>query len=258
MVKGVSIALKSYAETVPRVLKLIKLDQELPKHSSIVIKPLVDADSDKSTSLELVEQLIKFCVTHKNPEAVVFVAEGADGSNTMDLFAEQGYKSLAEKYGIGLIDLNLAEAESMGNNDFVGFETLFYPTILKDSFIISAPKLNAHEELSFTGSLANMRGAFPGRHYKGFFSSRKSKLEAYPIKYQVHDIAVAHMPHLAVIDASAQGKLLVGRPLDMDKQAAQLLAVDQGSTGYIRMIEETLQARVQRERAAEEKAVALA
>lgn len=253
MVKGVSIALKSYGETVPRVLKLIKLDQELPKHTSIVIKPSIDINPEFSTPVELVEQLVKFCLACKAPEAELFIAEGADGSKTMDLFSEQGYKALAEKYGVGLLDLNLAECESIGSNEFVGFETIFYPQLLKESFVISAPKLNLHDSLHITGSLSNMRGAYPGKYYRGLFGSRKTKLDAYPLKYQVHDIAVAHMPNLAVIDASSQGKLLVGKPLDMDRQAAQLLSLDPNSIGYLRMIEETLETRAQREQALQER-----
>lgn len=258
MVKGVSIALKSYEETIPRVLKVIKLDLELKNHSQIIIKPHLGLEKDHNTPAALVAQIVRFCMHFKNSDASVFIAEGADGADTMELFNEEGYRAVAEKYGVGLIDLNKSEAETIGSNEFVGFETMHYPSMLKDSFIISVPKLVPHDDLHFTGALANMRGVFPGRHYKGLFSSRKSKLDAYPLKYQVHDINVVGMPHLAVIDASSYGKVLVGRPIDMDRQAAHLLSIDPKSVSYLRMIEETLETRAERERNAEPKMPSLA
>ena len=39
MVKGVAVKLKSYEETIPQILKLIKLDEELRKHEKVVLKP---------------------------------------------------------------------------------------------------------------------------------------------------------------------------------------------------------------------------
>lgn len=240
MVKGVSVKFASYTETVPKLLKLIKLDQELKKHESIVIKPLLATDKGKSISTDFVEALVKFCVQHKNPSAEVFVAEGADGADTMDIYEEHGYRRLAETYGIGLVDLNKTACEMVGKNEFVGFETIMYPSILKDSFVISASPLRTDEATVIAGSVANMRSAFPASHYKGFFSSRKNKLDSYPMKYQLHDIALCKMPNLGIVDGSSHSILLAGQPIEIDRQMAKVLGLDAKSVGHLRMLEETL------------------
>ena len=240
MVKGVSVKFGSYSETMPKLLRLIKLDQELKNHERIVIKPLLTPEKDKSTNVDFIEEIVKFCVQHKNPSAEVFVAEGVDGADTMDTYEQYGYKRLAENYGVGLVDLNKTECESIGKNEFVGFETILYPTILKDSFVISASPMRADEATVIAGTIANMRGAFPARHYKGLFSSRKNKLDGYPMKYQLHDIALCKIPNLGVIDGSAQQVILAGQPIEIDKQMAKVLGLDAKAVGHLRMLEETL------------------
>ena len=240
MVKGVSVKFGSYSETVPKLLRLIKLDQKLKRHERIVIKPLLTTDKDKSTNVDFVESLVSFCVQHKNPSAEVFVAEGVDGADTMEVYEQYGYRRLAENYGIGLVDLNKTACETIGKNEFVGFETILYPSILKDSFVISASPMRADEATVISGTIANMRGAFPARHYKGIFSARKNKLDGYPMKYQLHDIALCKIPNLGVIDGSSQQIMMAGQPIEIDKQMAKVLGLDAKAVGHLRMLEETL------------------
>lgn len=236
MVKGISIKFKSYQDSVPSILKLIKLDEELKKHNRIVLKPFLKNSESDNTSAEFVEAVLKYCMTNKNPESEVFIAEGSDGENTMDLFDSLGYRALAEKYAIGLVDLNNTETTEVVNDNLIKFQNLMYPKILLDSFVISLPKLNLDEETEITGSLSNMLGAFPSQHYNGFFSRNKSKLRKHPIKYAIHDILLCKSPNLAVIDASDKGLILAGRPLELDQQAAKVLGKDWKSITHLRLI----------------------
>ena len=101
MVKGVAVKLKSFEETIPKLLELIKFDQELKKHDKIVLKPnLIEGDETIATKKEFVEPIINFILHNKNPGAEVFIAEGCDGHNTLEIFEDLGYTFLAEKYGI--------------------------------------------------------------------------------------------------------------------------------------------------------------
>lgn len=238
MVKGVSIKFVSYEETIPKLLKLIKFDQELKKHESIVLKPTLSADRARSTEPAFVEAVTRFCAANKNSSAQVFIAEGCDGADTMHVFEEHGYHTLAEKYGVGLVDLNRTQSESIGSNDFVGFSSIMYPSLLRSSFIITLPRLALDEKTDIAGAIASMLGAFPARYYKGFFSSTKNKLEAYPMKYRLHDITVCKMPDFAIVDAHEKGVILAGRALEIDKQSTKLLGIDWKSIGYLRMIDE--------------------
>jgi len=241
MVKGVAVKLNSYEETIPKVLSLIKFDEEIKKHEKIVLKPsLIAGEPELSTNSEFVEQVLKFCVENKNPGTEIFIAEGCDGQETKEMFDELGYTNLSEKYGVGLIDLNNSEVEDLENEKFLKFDKIKYPKILSESFIISLPVLFEHRELGLAASLDNMLGAFPAKYYKGFFSNSKNKIKKYPKKYQIHDIIQCKIPEFTVIDASEQGLLIAGQPLEMDKQAAKSMGVSWQSVDHLKLLDETL------------------
>lgn len=240
MIKGASIKFQSYGTTVPKILDLMKIERELKKFDKIVLKPHLSTDAENSTPAEFVESVLQFCIQHKNPVAEVFIAEGADGEDTRELFDSLGYKSLAEKYSIGLLDLNESETETIEDEDFLKFSEIHYPKILKESLVISLPKLHADEEAEVFGALANMIGAFPAEYYSGFFSSKKSKIRKWPMKYSIHDIAQCRMPHFALVDATQYGVILAGLPLEIDKQGAKLLGKDWKEVGHLRLIDKSL------------------
>ncbi len=239
MAKGISIKFKSYNDTVPKMLDVVKLGNELKKHDKIVLKPFISANENDNTSSAFIEEVLSYCIKHKRPEAHIFIAEGADGADTMELFSRYGYRELSDRYSVGLIDLNNAEVQEIEDGEFLKFSQIFYPKILLDSFIISLPKLSTSGETEINGSLSNMLGAFPGEYYRGFFSLSKTKIRKFHIKYSIHDILKCKMPQFAVIDASEKGVILAGLPLDMDKQAAKLLGKDPKSVQYLRLIEQS-------------------
>ncbi|MSS74187.1 hypothetical protein EXS72_00930 [Candidatus Pacearchaeota archaeon] len=240
MVKGVAVNFSSYIDTIPKVLKLIKLDNEIKKHERIVIKVNLNLEnSSKSTKIEFLEPIIQFCVTHKNPGSEIIIAEGCDGLETMELFDSLGYNQLAEKYGIGLVDLNQSACLEIQNPEFLRFESIYYPEILLNSLVITATPLTHDENLMVSSSLDSMLGAFPASRYRGFFARTKNKLNNYPLKYQVHDILKCKMPDLALIDASEKGIFIAGKPLDMDKQATKVLGFDWNRVPHIRLVDES-------------------
>ena len=240
MVKGLAVKLKSYEETIPKVLTLIKLADELKKHKNIIIKVhLVPGQPQNSTKLEFLEPLIQFCVANKGPGSDVILAEGCDGAETRDLFDQLGFTRLAEKYSIGLIDLNESSSVEIQNPEFLRFKSIYYPEILLNSFIITATPVRENSELGLSASMDTMLGAFPGYKYRGIFSSKKKKLRDHPTKYQIHDILKCKMPDLAIIDAGDKGFLITGKPLDMDKQATKLFKLDWNDVPHIRLIDES-------------------
>ncbi len=247
MVKGASIKFKSYDETPSKILDALKLQREIKKYDRLIIKPFLSSDTDKSTSTSLVENILQFCLTHKNPVAEVFIAEGADGEDTEYLFESQGYKKLAEKYNVGLVDLNNAETEEMAHEDMLKFESIHFPKILLNSFLISVTKLSEDEENGITGSISNMLGAYPSKHYSGFFSSRKNKIRRHPLKYSIYDILQIKQPDFAVIDASDRGYLLAGLPFELDKNAAKLLEKNWQMVSYLNLIHENSQPKIDAE-----------
>jgi uncharacterized protein (DUF362 family) len=183
---------------------------------------------------------------NKNPGAQIFIAEGAEGANTMDLFEEFGYNKLAEAYSVGLVDLNDSAVQEIRDGEFLKFERIMYPELLLDAFIISLPMLTDDIETGISGSLPAMLGAFPSSYYKGIFSSKKTKIRKEPIKYAIHDILKCKMPNLAVIDASNKEMILAGQPLEMDKQAAKLLGKQNTEVPYLRLIEDSFKPKAEK------------
>ena len=236
MAKGASIQFKSYQETVPKLLGLMKLQTELKKYDKIVLKPTLSNPSEKSTPKEFTEAVLRFVLEHKNPVTEVFIAEGADGIETEDLFQELGYRNLAERYGVSLIDLNNTETEEIALPNFLKFSEISYPSILKNSFLISIPKLAEDEETEISASLSGMLGAFPASQYSGFFSKGKNKIRKWPIKYSIHDILRCKAPDFAIIDASSHGLILAGLPFEIDKQSAKLLGKDWKAVSYLNLL----------------------
>lgn len=242
MAKGVSIKFRSYSETVPRLLELINLGKELKKHSKIILKPYIRPDEGEkilATPVAFVEQVLRFCLKNKNPVSEIFIAEGVDGADTIEMFNKLGYSKLAERYAVGLVDLNNSEVEQMEQYDFLKFSEIKYPKILKDGFVISMPILAPDTETVFIGALSNMLGAFPSKHYKGFFSKTKSKIRKWPIKYSIHDILKCKIPDFAIIDSSEKGVILAGLPQEVDKQASKLLGLEWKDVGHLRLVEES-------------------
>jgi uncharacterized protein (DUF362 family) len=239
MAKGVSIKFRSYKETIPKLLSLIKIDRELKKHSKIVLKPSLRNEKSRNTDVSFVESVLQYCLEHKNPGTQVFIAEGSDGANTLELFDKRGYRELSEKYSIGLIDLNTAEVEQIQDGEFLKFEKIMYPKILLDSFVISLPVLSEDPETEISASLSNMLGAYPADYYQGIFSKTKNKIRKWPTKYAIHDLLKCKMPEFTVIDASEQGIILAGIPLNMDKQAAKLLGKEWKTISHLRLVSES-------------------
>lgn len=240
MAQGISVKFASYKDTIPRLLKLIKLDQELVKHNKIVLKPFLRNSDSDNTQAEFVEAILQYCMQHKRPEAQILIAEGSDGEDTTLLFDSLGYKNLAEKYSVGLVDLNNTEVQEIQDGEFLKFSSIYYPKILSDSFIISLPKLHEDEELEVVASLSNMIGAFPAAYYKGFFSRNKSKIRKWPMKYTLHDIIKCKMPNLAIIDASHKGFLVIGKPLAADKHAAKILGREWRAISHLKLLDESI------------------
>ena len=246
MIKGASIKFTSYGESVPKLLALLKVQNELKKYDKIILKPYIK-NSDSYTSLEFIESVLQFCIQNKNPVAEIFIAEGVDGLDTTELYESLGYQKLAEKYSVGLIDLNDTEVEEVLNSEFLKFESINYPKILLKNCVISLPPLREDDETEITTSLSNMLGAFPAQHYSGFFSLKKNKIRKWPIKYSIHDILKCKMPNFAVIDASSKGQIIAGLPIEIDKQAAKLYAGDWKTISHLKFIDESFRLKKQSE-----------
>jgi uncharacterized protein (DUF362 family) len=167
--KVTEIEFVSYTESVPGILEKILVDEQLKDQETILLKPnLVNASPfPVTTPPQLVEAVIKY--VRKHSSARLIIAEGCGDSvmNTREVFASLGYNELSKNMDVELLDLNHAPLVRLENKGNKIFPEMFLPEIAFESFIISLPVLKAHSLAVITGTLKNMMGFAPPKHYGG-------------------------------------------------------------------------------------------
>lgn len=159
------------------------------KGRKVVIKPnlITDRPYPVTTPPETVEALIEYF--RKSNELVV--AEGSGFGDTNKIFEDFGFRSLAERLGARLVDLNRDEFEIVEMRDAYALKKFEFPKTLKDSYLISAAVLKRHSMAGVTLSLKNALGATVGSD-KGRFHPRLDEC--------IVDLNLYLRPKLAVID----------------------------------------------------------
>ena len=234
------VKFESYEKSIPELLDKVRFKGLLKKNKKkIILKPnlTLNKKPPTTTNVKFVEETVKYIKNYSRER--IIIAEGSGGSTTKECFEELGYGKLAEKYDIGLVDLNGAETVKIKKPEFKKFKVIEYPKILLNSFLISLPVLKEHHEATVTLSLKNMLGVFPSKHYQSRGVSWKNKIHKWSIDYSIHDILACKFPDFAICDASIGqiggevsgepkkfGLLLAGFPLEVDKKGAEILGYD--------------------------------
>lgn len=229
----------------------------LQQQQKILIKPnLVNASPPPITfPAALAEALI--IAIRENCDGEICIAEGSGDRNltTDQIFLELGYRHLAVRHNIKLIDLNEAPLRRLENRGCVIFKEMFLPEILFDSFVISAPVLKAHSLAGATVSMKNMIGCAPPSHYQQGGYWKKSAFHAL-MHESVFELNRYRAPDLAFVDASVGmaeyhlggahcepplGKLIVGSdPVAVDAAGATLLGMNWQEVDHICMADGVL------------------
>jgi uncharacterized protein (DUF362 family) len=169
---------------------LREFNPKIPQ-TKIVIKPNLIANKPypTTTSPKTVEAIIKNLKKHSKE---MIIAEGSGWADTNKAYRDLGYKQVAEKYGVKLVDLNNDQYEKLRNPQASVLKEYEFPLTLKDCYLVSAAVLKVHGEAGVTLSLKNMLGATIGGS-KGRFHSKG-------IHQSIVDINLYKAPDLAIID----------------------------------------------------------
>jgi len=234
----------SYHESVSEALDAINAGKTLAKQTSILLKPnLINASPHPVTTpaacCEAVIEYIRSCSA-----ANVVIAEGCGDAHleTDEVFDLLGYRNLAKRRGATLIDLNHAPVRKIENKHCSVFSEIYLPEIAFTHFIISVPVLKVHSLAQITGSLKNMLGFAPPKHYGGGFGGWKKSVFHKNMQQSIIDLNLHRCPDLSVMDASVgladfhlggrhctppANKIIAGyNPLSVDRRAAVLLGLD--------------------------------
>lgn len=174
--------------------------------------------------------------------AEIAIADGPGvGLDAVAVFERSGYRALAERLGIRLVDLNKAERRDRAWK----YGTIGIPALIEDADLyVNLPKLKTHGYTTLTLSIKN---------HKGLLSEADKKRDHH---LGLHDPLVQHAklvpPHLVVLDGVVgvegdgplngrtvkTGFLAVGTSmLEVDAAAARLAGFDPRAIQHLRIAE---------------------
>jgi len=224
----------------------------LQQQELILIKPnLVNSSPPPVTfPVSLAEALLLAISEYCDGKIVIAEGSGDRNLTTDQIFLELGYRHLAVRHNIKLIDLNEAPLRQVKIDSSLIFKEMFLPEILFESYLISAPVLKAHSLADVTISMKNMIGCAPPRHYQQGGYWKKSAFHA-RMHESIFDLNCYRAPDLAFVDATIGmpeyhlggahcepplRKLIVGNdPVAVDAAGAALLGRNWREVDHIRM-----------------------
>lgn len=151
-------------------------------HDRVVIKPnlVLDLPSDTglTTDPRVVQAIIELC---KSIDSLfVIIAEGSGGVDTSTAFEKCGYKELARKFDVELVDLNKSECTIVKIPDGIAFQDLAVPNVvLECDVLINVPKLKFFKDWASL-SIKNLLGVVPGRGEYSYILSDEFPLKLSP------------------------------------------------------------------------------
>ncbi len=233
----------SYRESVPEVLDAIGARDVLEGQTAVLIKPnLINASPFPiTTAPECIEAVIEYVRSCSEAEIVIGEGCGDPGLETGEVFDRLGYRELARRHGVELVDLNPAPLTRLENRDCAVFKEMYLPEIAMSHYLISVPVLKAHSFSEITGTLKNMIGLAPPKHYSGRFGTWKKAVFHHRMHQSIVDLNRYRTPDLSLMDATVGmpdyhlggahcdpplGKLIAGfDPLQVDRRSAELLGL---------------------------------
>jgi len=238
------IEFTSYAESVPEVLDAIGARAVLEEQTAVLIKPNLVNDSPFpiTTAPQCVEAVIEYVRCYS--KARIVVGEGCGDSNleTSEVFDRLGYRELARRQDVELVDLNHAPLKKLHNDNCSVFPEMYLPEIAFSDFLFSVPVLKAHSFSQLTGTLKNMIGLAPPKYYSGRFGSWKKAVFHGKMHRSIVELNEYRTPDLSLMDATVGmpdfhlggphcdppiNRLVAGiDPLSVDRRSAELLGLD--------------------------------
>ncbi|MFH0897311.1 MAG: DUF362 domain-containing protein [Candidatus Bathyarchaeota archaeon] len=231
-------------EMTIRSLEMIQVSDFLSAGKPFLIKPNYINSQHPSTGIttdaRVVEGIVKFLKERKVED--ITIGEGSGWGDTFQAFKVAGIDSVAERWGVKLIDLNKDEFVEVTTPNPLSLKRISVAKTALERIIISVPKLKVHGNATVTLSLKNMMGAlaFKGTMHDGQLSKN------------IADLASILKPSIAVIDGiiAAEGHETRGRsvsmnvvitgtdPVAVDAVGSAVMGISPESVKHIRFAEE--------------------
>ena len=194
-----------FQDSVSRVLDDLDFATVGGTKTKILIKPncINSSPPPVTTPVECCEAIIRY-IREVGLDAEIAVAEGCgdSGRETFEVFCDLGYDRLPRDYGVELVDLNTEPLVTLSRDDCRVLPEIYLPEILFDHYVISVPVLKAHTLARLTGTLKNMMGAAPPRHYGGHGGGWKKAFFHNHMQDAIIELNRYRMADLSIVDGS--------------------------------------------------------
>lgn len=194
----------NWNKSIGDLLGATELEAQLQNEKRVIIKPnLVKAlPPPITTPVELIEAIVSY-LQLKAPHVELIIADGTGSLDydTMHVFENLGYSSMAQRKGIKLIDLNEAPYLTLTNPTLKRWPTMHLPEVVMESYLISVPVLKAHSLAGITLSMKNMMGACPPEHYCKDGHWKKASFHT-GMHEAIADLNRYRKPDFSIIDAT--------------------------------------------------------
>ena len=252
----VTVDFISYKKSIKSCLDAINAPEHLARQKAIMIKPnLVNSSPHPiTTAPECCESIIEYIQNCSKAKIVIAEGCGAADQETAEVFEILGYRILADKFDIPLIDLNHEPLILRKNRDCPVFPEMYLPKIGFSHYVISVPVLKVHSLSGITGTLKNMMGFAPPQFYSGGYNTWKKALFHNKMQQSIADLNRYLIPDLSIMDCSTGmaefhlggarcdppvSKIIAGyNPWKVDRRAAELLGLDWHNIEHIAAIAE--------------------
>lgn len=248
----ISLEFTAYNKTVAECMEAAGAPEILSNGRPVMLKPNLINDSPHpiTTSPSFCEAVIAY--VRKHTQSPVVIAEGCGDSHleTPDVFERLGYHRLVVEHGVELLDLNHAPLVKLENKNSRIFPEIWLPRAIFDHILISLPVLKAHSLCKFTGSMKNMIGTAPPKHYSGRFGSWKKAVFHEHLDDAIVELNQYRSPDFTLMDATiGMADFHLGGPtcdppvnrilggMDakaVDREAAGLLGMDWTGIGHLK------------------------
>lgn len=148
-----------------------------------------------------------------------------------------------------LVDLNHAACVELKNERCSLFPRMVLPEIAMSHFLISVPVLKAHSLAEITGTLKNMMGLAPPKHYSGRHGTWKKAVFHKQMQQAIIELNRYRTPDLSLLDATVGmrdyhlggahcepplNKLIAGfDPVEVDREGARLLGLEWSNISHL-------------------------
>lgn len=197
-------------ETTKKALEILDAINRIPDDKPVLLKPNYINSRHPSTGITTDSRVTEGIVMYLKENGVndLIIGEGCGYSDTFEAFRVAGLDTVAEKWGVRLIDLNKDEFIEVNPPAPLNLKKVKIAKTALESTLISVPKLKLHGGATVTLSIKNMMGVM----------TPKGSMHRGNLSENIVDLVSVVKPDFAVIDGiiAGEGNETSGNPLEMN------------------------------------------